>query len=115
MITYGDILFLIITAALFFQGFYFAKKQMWRVVILSLILIISDKVSILLSGVYTLQEAVSVHDVVWPIIYVVFWWGLGYVTGYIIGHLILIRRDFGKVKRVKLEEIKHGEENDGGS
>lgn len=110
MITYDDILFLIITAALFFQGFYFAKRQVWRVVIVSLMLIISDMVGIMLSGVYTLPDAIlhtNIHDLAGPIIYVVFWWGLGYITGYITCRLILIRDgDIGEVKRIKLEEIK---------
>lgn len=112
MITNDEILFLIITAVLFFQGFYVARKQVWRVVIVSLILIILDLVSIMSNGDYTLSDAtlnITVHNVVGVIIYAIFWWGLGYIMG----HFILIRDgDIGKVKIIKLEEIKQGKELD---
>lgn len=103
MITNDEILFLIITAALFFQGFYVARKQVWRVVIVSLMLIISDLVSIMSNGDYTLSDAtldITVHNVVGAIIYGIFWWGLGYIAG----HLILIKEN--NICKVEIMKVK---------
>lgn len=110
MIILDDILFMITTVALFLQGFYFGRKQVVRVLIVSLILIASDLVSIMTRGIlYTLPDTIShinVHNVA-PVIYVIFWWGLGFVAG----HFVLIKEsDFGKVKRMKLDEIKPGKD-----
>lgn len=103
MIIYDYILFAIITFALFFQGFYFGRKQFGRVVIVSLVLLASD---IMMRRVYTLPDVTShikTYDIVIPVIYVIFWWGLGYIAG----HIILIRdNDIGKVKRIRLEKTK---------
>ena len=108
MIKHEDIIFVIITVSLFFQGFYFAKKQAWRVIIVSLILILSDLASVILSGDYKFPDAIlhtSVYEIVIVIVYVVFWWGLGYITGYIVDRLVLIRgNDTGKAKRIELKE-----------
>ena len=105
MITHDDILFVIITAVLFFQGFYFARKQLLRIVIVSLIMLISDIVSINLYGMHTLSGdiLVNIHELATVIIYVIFLWGFGYF----VGHFVLIREnDIGKVKRMKLDEPK---------
>jgi hypothetical protein len=98
------ILVVITTVVLFLQGFYFGKRQILRLVIVSLMLILFDLVSIVSSGVYTYSGAIlnaSKYQAAVAIIYVVFWWGLGYIAS----HLVLVReKDIGKVTILKIRQ-----------
>ena len=101
MITHNDIiLFIILTIASFFQGFYFGRRQMLMVIITSLILLFSSLVFIMLNGVDTYSGTIldsNIYEFVIGIIYAAFWLGFGYVMS----HLVSIKEtDFG-VKRIK--------------
>ncbi len=100
MITYDNILVLIGTILIFSQGFYFGRRQMLRVMIISLIMIFLSMIGIVLNGVYTLDEKMTMYKIIAAIIYVAFWWGLGFVMS----HFVLIKEgDIGKVKRIKID------------
>lgn len=101
MITYNDIIIVTGTIMLFFQGFYFGRRQMLRLLIISLVILLTSVVSIIINGVYTLDF--TIHEVIIAIIYVSFWWGLGYV----VSHVVVIKEgDIGKVKMLKVKKVK---------
>ena len=103
MITYDEILFVLMTIVLFLQGFYFGKRQFLRVVIVSLVFILSDLAIIVSKGDYTYPYNIhaSMYEIVVGIVYVVFWFGLGYLAS----HLVIIREgDIGKVKILKIDK-----------
>ena len=100
MVTYDNILVLIGTILIFYQGFYLGRRQMIRVIIISLIILFSSIISIVLNGVYVLDEKMTMYNIIVAIIYVAFWLGLGFVMS----HFVLIKEgDIGKVKRMKID------------
>jgi hypothetical protein len=102
MTIYDDILFVILTAALFLQGFYFARNQMLKVVIVSFILIISDVVCTIMNGGHTFSDTINIHEATAAIIYVISLWGFGYFAGLFI---LLKDSDIG-VRRINFMKIK---------
>lgn len=106
MITYEDIIFVIVTIGIFFQGFYIGRRQITRFVIVSLILLLSFTVSIMKNGIYTYSGAildVNIYDALIATIYVSFWWGFGFM----ISHFILItEKDIGKIKIKRYNDIE---------
>lgn len=100
MITYDSILVLIGTILILLQGFYLGRRKMIRVIIISLMILFSSIISIVLNGVYILDEKMTMYNIIVAIIYVAFWWGLGFVMS----HFVLIKEgDIGKVKRMKID------------
>lgn len=98
------VLVVIITVVLILQGFYFGKRQILRLVIVSLILILFDLAIIVSNGVYTYSGVildVNKYQAAVAIIYVVSWWGLGYIAS----HLVLVtEEDTGKVAILKIRQ-----------
>lgn len=103
MITHNDILLVIVTTALFFQGFYVGRRQLLRFMIVSLIMLLSSLANIILNGVYTYSGAIfdmNMYQIVTVIVYLVSWWGLGYM----VSHLVLVKDgDIGKVAIMKIK------------
>ena len=103
MTTYNDILFVIMTIGLFFQGFYIGRRQMIRVAMASLTIILSTLTSVTLNGLYTYSGAlldINTYEAAVAIIYIAFWWGLGYFMS----HLVLIKEsNICKVERMKIK------------
>lgn len=85
MITHDDILFVITTVVLFLQGFYFGRKQILRLVIVSLMMLLSDLVSIMLNGMHTYSGAIldiNIYEATVVVVYVFSFWGIGYMAGH---------------------------------
>ncbi len=98
ILTYEDLFFVIVSVCLFFQGFYFGRRQMLRLSLISLVMVISSITSIVIHGKYSLD--VTIFDVIAGIIYVSFLWGVGYVMS----HIIEVKEtDIAKVKRLNIE------------
>jgi hypothetical protein len=103
MITHNDIILLVTTIAIFCQGFYLGRRQMLRFGIASLTLLLLSITSITLNGLYTYSGAildVNTYEAVVAIIYVAFWWGLGYF----ISHLVLIKEN--NICKVEIMKVK---------
>jgi hypothetical protein len=103
VINSGIILLTIVTISLFFQGFYVGRRQVVRFMIVSLMMLLSSLTSVAINGVYTYSGAIfdmNVYEIVTAIVYLVSWWGLGYM----ISHLVLVRDgDIGKVAIMKIK------------
>ena len=98
------VLVVITTAVLFLQGFYFGKRQILRLVIVSLILILFDLGIIMSNGVYTYSYTMlnaDKYEAAVAIIYTISWWVLGYIAS----HLVLVtEKDTGKVSILKIRQ-----------
>lgn len=84
MVIYNDILFLICTIAIFFQGFSFSKRSTKIMLTSSIILILIPLVHIKLIGMEGYIDILSnedTYDVITAVAYVLFWWILGYMIG----------------------------------
>lgn len=103
MTSYNDIIFAIITIVTFLQGFYFGRRQLINVVIVSLIAILSSSVSIIIHGAYTLDY--TMYEVIIVVIYVIFLWVLGFVIS---GFTVIKEGDIGVrvIKKTKGGKIK---------
>ncbi len=98
ILTYGDLFFIIVSVCLFFQGFYFGRRQILRLSLISLVIVMSSMASIVIHGKYSLDE--TIYDVIVGIIYVYFLWGVGYMMS----HIIEVKeKDIAKVKRLNIE------------
>jgi hypothetical protein len=98
----GEVILVVITTVvLFLQGFYFGKRQIRRLVIVSLVLIVFDLEIVVSNGIYIYSVAMlnaDKYEASVAIIYAISWWGLGFI----VSHLILVtEKDIGKVKRIK--------------
>jgi len=99
ILTYEDLYFAILTFCLFFQGFYFGRRQMWRVLIISLVLLVSSAISIALHGIYTLD--ITIIEIIMGIMYALLLWWIGYTMS----HIIVIKEaDIGKVERIHIND-----------
>lgn len=97
------ILLIIETIALFFQAFYFGRRQLSKVKILSLVLIFSPIVGIVLDGMYSSSGAIldiNIYELIVAFIYCVFWWGLGYLLSFFV---LIKETDIGKMRLVRVE------------
>lgn len=99
ILTYEDLYFAILTFCLFFQGFYFERRQMWRLLIISLVLLVSSAISIVLHGIYTLNMTIS--EVIIDVAYALLIWYIGYKMSRVI---VIRETDIGKVKRMNINQ-----------
>lgn len=84
MIDHNQILVLIDSIALFFQGFYLRRRHVPMLLISSLIMLFMFGFGIILNGagVYTNGlSRVSINDATPAIVYVIFIWVFGYIIG----------------------------------
>ena len=98
--TYNDILLLIGTIAIFSQGFSFSRKSIKIMLASSIILILIPFVNIKLNGMEVYFDALlneDKYDVIIAIVYVSFWWILGYLTGCF---RIISKDEMGRVKMI---------------
>ena len=99
ILTYEDLYFAILTFCLFFQGFYFGRRQMWRVLIISLVLFVSSAISIVVHGIYTLD--MTIYEIIMGAMYTILLWWIGYTMS----HIIVIKEtDIGKVERIHIND-----------
>jgi hypothetical protein len=83
MIDHNQILILIDSFAVFFQGFSFRRKHVPIMLISSLIMLFILGLSVILNGTGVYTNALSnigIYDVI-AIAYVLFWWISGYIIG----------------------------------
>ena len=99
VLTYEDLYFAILTFCLFFQGFYFGRRQMWRVLIISLLLLVSSAISIVLHGIYTLD--MTIYEIIMGIMYALLLWWIGYKMSRVI---VVKEGDIGIVKRLNIND-----------
>lgn len=68
---------------------------MWRVLIMSLVLLVSSAISIVLHGIYTLD--MTIYELIMGIMYALFLWWIGYTMS----HVIVVKEtDIAKVERM---------------
>ena len=100
MLTYEDLYFAILTFCLFFQGFYFGRRQMWRFLIVSTVLLVSSIISIVMhGGIYTFD--VTISEVIIDVAYTLFVWYIGYKMSYVI---VIKETDIGKIERININD-----------
>lgn len=95
MIKYIEVLVLIDSLALFFQGFSLRRRNVPILLISSLIILFVSGLSIILNGIGVYVNNISnidMYDAIVSIAYVLFW----LVSGYIVGGF----------QRVKVEKVK---------
>ncbi len=95
-----EIMMLIDTVALFFQGFFFGRKNSFGILIASLVILSIAALSMIFKGIYIFSDAilnVNILDFILGLAYVLFWWILGYISS----GFTLIRENDKKVLIIK--------------
>lgn len=98
VITY-NILLLIETIAIFFQGFSFGRRYTLGLLISSLVILSISVLSVILDGIVNYAKIllnVDIYEAMITLIYVLFWW----ILGYIIGRIRRIKAENMKVKKI---------------
>lgn len=84
MITHNEVIILIETIAIFFQGFSFRKRHMLIMLASSLIILLMSGLGMFLNGIgvyIDILSNINEYEAIMGFAYFFFWWIFGYILG----------------------------------